>query len=109
MYTKETLNDLYERIVKSIDISNELFDNAEHEYINLGNWISQTTPGYDICVYAQGSFALGTVIKPIDNTEDYDLDLVCEFKKQYGLSAKELKLNIVKPLLERYKKNQGPN
>ena len=36
MYTKDQLNDLYERIVKTIDISNEMFDTAEKEYEDLG-------------------------------------------------------------------------
>lgn len=107
MYTKENLNDLYERIVKNIDISDEMFDNAKQEYTDLGNWIDQATPKYKICVYPQGSFALGTVIKPIEDSEDYDLDLVCEFEQQYGLSAKALKWDIVKPLLESYKKTKG--
>lgn len=107
MYTKEQLNDLYERIVKTIDISNEMFDVAEKEYTDLGNWIDQATPQYKIRIYSQGSFALGTVIKPIEDSEDYDLDLVCEFEQQYGLSARELKCDIVKPLLERYKKTKN--
>lgn len=107
MYTKKQLNDLYERIVKFIDISNDLFDRAEQEYINMGNWIDKETPNYNVHVYPQGSFALGTVIKPINNTEDYDLDLVCEFAEQYRLSAKALKCEIVKPLLEKYKKTNG--
>lgn len=107
MYTKEQLNELYERIVKTIDISNEMFDVAEQEYKNLGDWIDNTTPQYKIHIYSQGSFALGTVIKPIDDSEDYDLDLVCEFEQQYGLSAKALKVDVVKPLLERYKKTKG--
>ena len=38
MYTKDQLNDLYERIVKTIDISNEMFDTAEKEYEDLGNY-----------------------------------------------------------------------
>ncbi len=107
MYTKEQLNELYERIVKTIDISNEMFDIAEEEYTTLGIWIDQATPLYKIHIYSQGSFALGTVIKPIDDSEDYDLDLVCEFEQQYGLSAKALKFDVVKPLLERYKKTKG--
>ena len=41
--------------------------------------MDKETPDYKITIYAQGSFALGTVIKPITDTEDYDLDLVCEF------------------------------
>mgnify|MGYP002527931067 CR=1 FL=1 len=107
MYTKDQLNDLYERIVKTIDISNEMFDVAEKEYTDLGNWIDQATPQYKILIYSQGSFALGTVIKPIEDSEDYDLDLVCEFEQQYGLSARALKCEVVKPLLERYKKTKS--
>lgn len=107
MYTKDQLNDLYERIVKTIDISNEMFDTAEKEYEDLGDWIDTETPQYKIHIYSQGSFALGTVIKPIEDSEDYDLDLVCEFEQQYGLSARTLKCDVVKPLLERYKKTKG--
>lgn len=106
MYTKEQLNDLYERIVRTIDISDDMFDTAEREYKQLGDWIDQKTPQYSISVYAQGSFALGTVIKPIDDKDDYDLDLVCEFAQQYGFSARELKCSVVKSLLQSYKKTK---
>jgi len=104
MYNKEQLNNLYERIAKAIDISDDLFDAAETEYTDLGVWIDKETPTYKISIYPQGSFALGTVIKPIKDNDDYDLDLVCEFERQYGLSAKALKHDVVKPLLERYRK-----
>lgn len=104
MYTKQQLNDLYERIARNIDINDELFDAAEKEYKDLGNWIDEKTPSYKIVIYSQGSFALGTVIKPINDSDDYDLDLVCEFAKQYGLFAKTLKRDVVKPLLEEYRK-----
>ena len=79
MYTKDQLNDLYERIVKDIDISDALFDAAEREYTELGEWIDRETPTYKVSIYPQGSFALGTVNKPITGADDYDLDLVCEF------------------------------
>ena len=107
MYTKSELNSLYERVIKTIDISNEMFDVAEKAYKELGDWIDAKTPTYKIEIYPQGSFALGTVIKPICDSEDYDLDLVCEFASQYGLSAEKLKCDVVKPLLERYKKIKG--
>jgi len=106
MYNKEQMNRLYESIVKSIDISEELFDKAEKEYIEMGRWIDVATPNYKISIYPQGSFALGTVIKPIYDTDDYDLDLVCEFDKQYDLSAKQLKLDVMKPLLISYRKTR---
>lgn len=100
MYTKNQLNDLYERTAKAIDISDDLFDAADEEYRRLGKWIDKETPEYKITIYPQGSFALGTVIKPFDESEDYDLDLVCEFEQQYGLTPGELKNDVVKPLLE---------
>ena len=107
MYTKEQLNDLYERVVKTIDITDELFEVAEKEYLDMGNWIDEKTPEYKISIYPQGSFALGTVVKPFNDKDDYDLDLVCEFEKQYGLSARALKCDVVKPLLSAYRKIKG--
>ncbi len=107
MFTKDKLNDLYERVIKTIEISDRMFDEAEKAYKDLGAWIDKQTPTYKINMYSQGSFALGTVIKPINDSEDYDLDLVCEFERQYGLSAEELKCDVVKPLLKKYKKIKG--
>ena len=107
MYSKESLNDLYKLIASNIDISEEMFEAAEKEYKELGKWIDKRTPDYKISIYPQGSFALGTVIRPITNEDDYDLDLVCQFAERYGLTAKELKVDVVKPLLVEYKKTSG--
>lgn len=102
MFTKANLNKLYEKIAAFVDISEELFDTAESEYIKLGEWIDAETPNYDISIYPQGSFALGTVVKPINDNDDYDLDLICQFAEQYALTAEQLKVDVVKPLLVRY-------
>lgn len=102
MYTKNDLNAIYERIAQAIDINEKLFDQAEEYYKKLGNWMDKETPDYKITIYPQGSFALGTVIKPISEQDEYDLDLVCQFDDYYGLDAKALKVKIVKPLLDRF-------
>ena len=107
MYSREQINKLYEILGKQIDISDELFDEAVKEYQRLGKWLHEQTPDYKLSVYPQGSFALGTVVKPITDQDDYDLDLVCEFEEDYGLSAKELKVDVVKPLLKRYRRING--
>lgn len=106
-YNKEQLNNLYEGVIKTIEISDKMFEEAEKAYKDLGAWINKQTPTYKVNIYSQGSFALGTVIKPISDSEDYDLDLVCEFERQYGLTAEELKCDVVKPLLLKYKKIKG--
>lgn len=105
MYSKESLNDLYREIVHNIDISDEMFEAAETTYKDMGKWIDKQTPDYEISIYPQGSFALGTVVRPISNADDYDLDIVCQFKKKYGLTARALKVDVVKPLLVNYKKS----
>ena len=102
MFEKKDLNTLYNKIAQYIDISEELFDKAEEYYKRLGRWVDKETPEYQISIYAQGSFALGTVTKPLTEEDDYDLDLVCEFANYYGLSAEKLKVDVVKPLLERF-------
>ena len=102
MYYKNQLEELYEKIVASINISEEMFDAAEAEYKKLGKWIEDNTPQYDIDIYPQGSFALGTVVKPFDREDEYDLDLVCEYQKDYGLDARQLKTKEVRSILDRY-------
>lgn len=106
MYSKETIDNLYNLVATNIDISDEMFEAAEEEYIKLGNWIDDVTPDYQISIYPQGSFALGTVVRPISNEDDYDLDIVCQFKQSYGLTAKQLKVDVMKPLLTSYKKTK---
>ena len=107
MYSKEQINRLYEILGKQIDISDELFDEAVKEYQRLGKWLDEQTPEYKLSVYPQGSFFFFSVVKPITEQDDYDLDLVCEFEDDYDLSAKELKVNVVKPLLKRYRRING--
>ncbi len=104
MYNKEDINKLYRDIATSIDISDDMFSAAVDEYMSLGKWIDENTPKYRISIYPQGSFGLGTVVKPITDDDDYDLDLVCQFEEQYGLTAKQLKVDVIKPLLAGYKK-----
>ena len=99
MIEKETL---YEKIADAVNISEEMFDYADAEYKKISKWIEHNTPGYDIVIYPQGSFALGTAVKPFDREDEYDVDLVCEYQKDYGLSAKQLKKQEVYSILSRY-------
>lgn len=58
MYTKEAYNSLLKSTAQNIDISDEMFEAAEKTYKDLGKWIDQETPDYEISIYPQGSFAL---------------------------------------------------
>lgn len=82
-------------IADSLDISEARFKEAEERYQAVGKWLERDesiVEKYNPAIYTQGSFRLGTVIKPITDEEKYDIDLVCELnltKKQ--VSQKQLK------------------
>ena len=42
---------MYERVIKAIEIRNEMFDEAEKAYKELGDWIDSKTPTYKIEIY----------------------------------------------------------
>ena len=106
-YTKNSINDLLSRVVTAIDISDEMFGKAKTEYGALGAWINQESDTYKVSIYPQESFALGTVVKPISGSDDYDLDLICESEDDYGLTARQLKCEVIKPWLKDFKRITG--
>jgi hypothetical protein len=73
MYSKKIASDL--------SISQSRYDSAERSYSSIGQWLKRPESAlkeFDIRVYLQGSFRLGTAIKPIGSEEHYDLDMICE-------------------------------
>lgn len=109
-YTRAQIETILNDLAATINISDELFQAANNEYLALGRWIDKKTEEdgsrYVVGIYPQGSFALGTVIKPTTDADDYDLDLVCELENGQRLSAEQLKINVVKPWLMSYKKTK---
>jgi hypothetical protein len=77
---EETLEDLAE----SLAIPESTYEKAEGSYKSLGTFLNRPTSTirqFDPQVHVQGSFGLGTVIPPISDAEDYDIDAICEFRK----------------------------
>jgi hypothetical protein len=72
-----------EALVDELDISDSRYEQANESYLSLGRWLNRdhsSIKKYDPVVYVQGSFGLGTVIKPLNLEEEYDVDAVCELK-----------------------------
>lgn len=93
MESKQNIDKMLRRIGKEIEISKTEHEKAVKSYNAVGTFIDNNIPQYDIKVVPQGSFRLGTVIKPITDEDEYDIDLVAIIDHKF-LSAKELK-NIV--------------
>lgn len=77
------------QIAKELDISEEKRKDAVNSYKAVGTYLSNHI-NEEVEIFSQGSFRLGTVIKPLSDEDDYDIDLVCRINKNF-LTAKELK------------------
>ena len=68
----------YLSMIEQLDISPTQFKNAQDKYEALAVFLNE----HDIeaSIYPQGSFALGTVIRPIKKADSrsYDLDCICQ-------------------------------
>lgn len=73
----------FDALAEELEISDTRYEQAEGSYQSLGRWFNRpesTLKAYSPAVYVQGSFGLGTVIKPLHAAEEYDVDAVCELK-----------------------------
>lgn len=77
---KEEINEILNRLGEELDISKTEYDAAKKSYEAVGNWLSSDDSPlaeFNPEILPQGSFRLGTVIKPINEEDDIDIDLVC--------------------------------
>ena len=78
---KHQLSRFLRYLAESLDIPEHLYERAEHSYESIGNWLggdASAVAKYEPSIYTQGSFRIGTVIKPTTDLDEYDIDLVCE-------------------------------
>lgn len=65
-------------IIENLDISPTMYKNADEKYHALAAFLEEC--GIEADIYPQGSFALGTVVRPSAKDPDaaYDLDFICQ-------------------------------
>lgn len=95
-------------VVSSIEISDADYERADRRYKALGEWFSSRqakSAAHDPHISPQGSFRIGTVVRPIDQNEPYDLDMGCRLRKgvtKQSHTQKQLK-TLVGDDLEAYR------
>ena len=83
---------VFDELATLLDISTVQFEAAVERYQAVGKWLNEEDTllaEYEPDIYPQGSFLLGTVIRPINNEDEYDIDLVCELRKLRREDVKE--------------------
>jgi hypothetical protein len=88
---EEQISQLIGTTIEQLDITDAAFDAAERCYHDLGAHLSDANAE----VYVQGSFLLGTVVRPHHRDGEYDLDLVSKLDvAKASITQQELKDRI---------------
>ena len=85
-----------EALAKALEIPSARYEQAEKSYKSLGEWLhrdSSSVRDHDPDIFVQGSFRLGTVIRPMSDDEEYDVDCACSLTNlsKSDLSQRDLK------------------
>lgn len=99
MENKQNIDKMLRRIADEIEISQTEHERAVKSYNAVGTFLDNNIPQYNIRVIPQGSFRLGTVIKPITDKDEYDIDLVAIVDNKFT-DAEDLK-NIIGDALKK--------
>ena len=70
------------KLFDDIDVSDSDYEKAIARYKSIAHYLENSDVNkYKPNIYIQGSFKLGTAIKPLTEDGSYDIDLVCTFDK----------------------------
>ena len=100
-----------EALAEELAIPPGRYEQAVARYESFGKWLhrdASTVKQYDPQVYSQGSFRLGTAIKPDDENGQYDIDSVCELQALNKTHLTQLQLKQLLGIeVEGYRKAQA--
>lgn len=105
-------DDVLEEIAATLDIPPSLYEEAVQRYQSLGTWLDRpelSLSSFDPAISPQGSFLLGTVIRPLTDADEYDVDLVCRLDAaKSDFTQKQLKEEVGREV-KAYAKAHGMN
>ncbi|WP_164873753.1 nucleotidyltransferase [Mesorhizobium sp. M7A.F.Ce.TU.012.03.2.1] len=110
--TRES-EEFLEDLAEELSVPPGRYEQAERSYNSLGEWLlrdASSVRQYGPKVYVQGSFRLGTTIRPSNDAEEYDIDSVCEFQKLSNSSLTQQQLKVLLGAeIDAYRKAQSMN
>lgn len=110
--THQQQNEILEKMVELLELPESAYEKAKKRYDDLGQWFDRedsTLKDFNPHVFPQGSFRLGTAIRPLDEKEEYDLDLACKLREgvtKYAHTQEQVKTFLQKEL-EAYRIARG--
>jgi len=112
MISEEQKKIVLENMIKLLELPDSAYEKAKKRYDDLGEWfdrddslVKDNSPH----IFPQGSFRLGTAIRPLDEDEGYDLDLACKLREGItkDTNTQEFLKKLVGLELESYRLARG--
>ena len=99
-------------LVAAVELPDSAYEQAKERYEDLGQWLGQSSSGvarYSPHILPQGSFRLGTAIRPLSEKEEYDLDVTCRLETGLTMeNATQAELrSLVRNDIEAYRRERG--
>lgn len=87
------------KLIEGLDISPTMYKNATDKYKAVGTYLQEQ--GLECDIFPQGSFSLGTVVRPYRESKeaDYDLDFICCLEELKEKTTAKYVKNIIKETL----------
>lgn len=105
--------EVLQALVEEIRISEHADGLARDRYDSLGHWLDRPDSilhGLQPVIYPQGSFLLGTAIRPVGDGDAYDVDLVIVLKRASPRNFSQARLKeAVGKEIKAYAKENGLN
>ena len=101
-------NSIVKALAETLDIPDSAYEKAGDRYKDLGSWFDSSSAecsAFSPRIYSQGSFRLGTAIRPLTDDEGYDLDVGCRLEAGVSKAShtqEQLKLMVGRDV-ERYR------
>lgn len=94
---RQGLNLILRDLADELDVPPSKYQEAKDHYDAVGKWLSEDDSElapFDPVIYPQGSFALGTAVKPLGD-DDYDVDAVCRLQaRESEITQRQLKAMV---------------
>jgi len=99
------LSFILESICNKLQITKTQHSSAEEKYEAVGKWLAESESPlhmYKPTIYPQGSFKIGTTVKPLLKDE-YDIDLVCELEDDVTITEP---MSLLEKIYQRIRSNE---
>lgn len=83
--TDQETNRTLQKVLDAIKLPEDVRKKAIDRFADIAKWLNRDESAiakYDPFLYNQGSFRLGTIIRPVSREEECDLDISCKFQRE---------------------------